>query len=159
MELVKKGRDTAGKETIATIAISHSQRLAKIPQKDTSIELAVRRKLTTLGLRYRLKNRDLPGSPDIANRSGKWAVFVNGCYWHHHRGCRRATIPKSNRDFWLDKFEANRRRDLRVLESLHKNGFLCCTIWECELKDSENVADDKLCRFLCEIDARQRKTR
>ena len=133
----------------------HSRRMAKMPQTDTGIERSVRRKLTALGLRYRLGNRDLPGSPDIANRSREWAIFVNGCYWHHHEGCRRATVPKSNRSFWLSKFEANRDRDLRALTSLRDKGYLCCTIWECELKDSLSAADVKLGRFLREITSRR----
>ena len=69
----------------------------------------------------------------MANRSKKWAVFVHGCYWHHHAGCRRATVPTRNRAFWLAKFRDNRRRDRRVVSQLGAAGFTVAVIWECEL--------------------------
>jgi DNA mismatch endonuclease (patch repair protein) len=113
-----------------------SNRMANIRQSGTAPEMYVRRALAALGYHYRLRNRDLPGSPDIANRSGKWAVFVHGCYWHHHSGCRRATTPKSNREFWLAKFAANRTRDADVERALAGRGFRIATIWECECQPS-----------------------
>ena len=83
-----------------------SARLARIPQKQTKPELIVRRELHRAGKRFRVKNRDLPGNPDIANRNRRWAIFVHGCFWHHHKGCYRATVPKRNREFWVSKFVA-----------------------------------------------------
>ena len=112
---------------------STSLRLAKIPQRDTSIEMSVRRFFHSHGLRYRIDNRDLPGSPDIANRSQRWAVFVHGCYWHHHDGCSRATLPKRNRAFWMEKFAANKVRDARALAMLEKLRFSTFVVWECEV--------------------------
>src|SRR5688500_542986 len=91
-----------------------SKRLGRIRQADTAPEQTVRRALWALGLRFRRANRDLPGSPDIANRTAHWAVFVHGCFWHAHTGCSKATVPKRNRQFWLEKFAANRARDARV---------------------------------------------
>lgn len=116
-----------------------SARLGRIRQKDTSAERAVRRVLHALGLRFRVRNRDLPGAPDAANRTRRWAVFVHGCFWHAHRGCYRATVPKRNREFWLEKFAANRARDARALRALRRQGYFTLVIWECELDDSGKV--------------------
>lgn len=116
-----------------------SQRLARIRQRGTSAELFVRRILASLGLRYRTENRDLPGSPDLANRTRRWAVFVHGCYWHAHEGCVRATVPKRNRAFWEAKFVANRARDTRALLALRRRGFQAVVVWECELEWPERV--------------------
>jgi DNA mismatch endonuclease (patch repair protein) len=110
-----------------------SRRLAGQRQHSTRPELAVRRVATDLGLRYRTKNRDLPGAPDLANRSRRWAIFVHGCYWHSHQGCHRATIPKRNRDFWEAKFAANRERDARAVSALEAQGYRVVVVWECEL--------------------------
>lgn len=119
------------RERIVTDAAT-SRRMADVRQKDTTPELAVRRALTMLGLRYRVRNRDLPGSPDIANRTRKWAVFVHGCFWHRHPGCVRSTTPKRNRAFWKKKFEANVARDARAVAALRERGFRVVTVWECE---------------------------
>src|SRR5213594_720187 len=99
-----------------------SARLARIRQKDTAAEQAVRRVLHELGLRFRVRNRDLPGAPDAANRARRWAVFVHGCFWHAHAGCYRATVPKRNREFWVAKFADNRARDRRVTRELRRRG-------------------------------------
>ncbi|MEO8381331.1 MAG: very short patch repair endonuclease [Acidobacteriota bacterium] len=112
-----------------------SARLANVRQHGTSAELSVRRYLHQLGHRYRVHNRDLPGSPDIANRSRKWVVFVHGCFWHRHAGCRRATTPTRNRQFWLEKFEANVGRDARVQRKLRRSGWRVIVVWECESRD------------------------
>jgi DNA mismatch endonuclease (patch repair protein) len=88
-----------------------------------------------LGHHYRLSPRDLPGSPDLANKSRRWAIFVHGCYWHHHDNCVRATVPKNNRAWWLRKFEANRDRDQRKIRALQDRGFRVLVVWECELTD------------------------
>jgi len=122
------GRPTPG-------APETSERLAKQKQKDTKPELLVRRIVHELGHRFRVLNRDLPGSPDLANRKRGWAVFVHGCYWHGHVGCSRATVPKSNREWWVAKFEDNRRRDLRKADQLRALGFRVLVVWECELND------------------------
>lgn len=108
-----------------------SARMADVRREDTAPELLVRSALARSGLRFRVRNRDLPGSPDIANRSKHWAVFVHGCYWHRHPGCKRATTPKRNAEFWLAKFEANVRRDARAKAELEQLGFRVFTIWEC----------------------------
>jgi len=109
-----------------------ARRMGGIRQKDTAPEIAVRRTLVALGLRYRVRNRDLPGSPDIANRSGGWAVFVHGCYWHRHLGCPRATTPRRNASFWRAKLAANVARDRRAAATLRRNGFRVLIVWECQ---------------------------
>ena len=111
-----------------------SLRLSRIRQRDTGAELVVRRLIFRAGIRFRTRNTDLPGSPDIANRARKWVVFVHGCFWHRHSGCERATTPKRNRQFWLDKFAANRRRDQRVERQLRRCGYKVIVVWECEAR-------------------------
>lgn len=109
--------------------------------RDTKPEIALRRRLHRLGLRYRIADRRLPGSPDLVFPRWRTAVFVNGCYWHHHLGCRRATLPKSNTDFWVDKFRANRRRDRRKVRDLIAAGWRVGVVWECAdpIKIAEEV--------------------
>jgi DNA mismatch endonuclease (patch repair protein) len=117
-----------------------SARLALIPQRRTKPEQIVRSELHRRGKRFRVNhNRDLPGNPDVANRTARWAIFVHGCFWHHHDGCKRATIPKRNREFWLSKFAANRERDRRSEEALRQAGFQVITIWECEAEDKAKL--------------------
>lgn len=116
-----------------------SVRLGRIRQHGTAAELLVRRLAWELGVRFRTTNRDLPGSPDLANRTKSWVVFVHGCYWHGHVGCTRATIPKRNRRFWITKFADNRARDRRVVAALRRRGFRVLVVWECELSEPERV--------------------
>lgn len=116
-----------------------STRLGRIRQRDTAPELAVRQMVSALGQRFRVSNRDLPGSPDLANRRKKWAIFVHGCYWHSHIGCERATVPKRNREFWEAKFAANRARDARVIQQLEALMYRTLVIWECESNESNIV--------------------
>lgn len=125
-----------------------SRRLARIRQHDTKPEQIARSMLRALGLRYRIKNRDLPGSPDAANRSQHWAVFVHGCFWHAHRGCPRATVPKRNHEFWAAKFAANRARDARAVAELRAAGFRVVVLWECELEEQPAKAAKRLATTL-----------
>jgi DNA mismatch endonuclease (patch repair protein) len=113
-----------------------SRAMAQIRTKDTAPELAVRKLLWHQGFRYRLHVRSLPGTPDIVLASARVAVFVNGCFWHRHPSCRRASIPKTRPQFWLKKFDANVRRDRRANSALKKFGWSVVVIWECEVRDS-----------------------
>jgi DNA mismatch endonuclease, patch repair protein len=115
---------------------SRSALMARVRQRGTAVELAVGSSLRSLGAFYRINVRKLPGSPDFANRTRKWAVFVHGCFWHHHARCKRATVPKSNKKFWREKFEANRARDKRAILELRQSGFRVAVIWECEIGDT-----------------------
>jgi DNA mismatch endonuclease (patch repair protein) len=113
-----------------------SLRMAGIRQKSTRPELVVGSVLRALGLRYRLTNRDLPGSPDFANRRARWALFVHGCFWHRH-GCSATTTPTRNGEFWQAKFARNLARDARALEELRVAGYRVIVVWECETKRGE----------------------
>ena len=110
--------------------------LGRVKQARTAPEEVVAVQLRALGIAYRRNVRDLPGSPDFANKRRRFAIFVNGCFWHHHRGCRRATIPKNNRDFWTEKFAANRRRDAANIRALRRAGYRVIVIWECAATDA-----------------------
>ncbi|MEZ5715619.1 MAG: very short patch repair endonuclease [Paracoccaceae bacterium] len=99
--------------------------------RNTTPEVRLRKALHAMGLRYRIADRRLPGSPDLVFARFHCVVFVHGCYWHHHEGCRRATVPKSNTKFWLSKFEANRERDTRDIRMLRDLGWRVGIVWEC----------------------------
>jgi DNA mismatch endonuclease (patch repair protein) len=114
--------------------------MARVRQRGTAAELVVGSTLRSLKAAYRLNVRSLPGSPDFANRKRKWAVFVHGCFWHQHAGCRRATIPKTNVTFWHQKFAANRARDAQAIRELHGTGFRIAIVWECEVSDPDALA-------------------
>ncbi|WP_281262227.1 very short patch repair endonuclease [Acuticoccus kandeliae] len=114
---------------------ARSALMARVRQRGTKPELVVSELLRRIGCRYRLNVRTLPGSPDFANKARRWAVFVNGCFWHHHKACRRATIPGANRPFWLEKFASNRRRDAAAARALRRLGFRVVVVWECETAD------------------------
>jgi DNA mismatch endonuclease (patch repair protein) len=116
-----------------------SRRLGRIRQHGTSPELTVRKLLHALGYRFRVHNRDLPGSPDIANRARRWAVFVHGCFWHRHVGCKRATTPTRNQEFWLAKFAANLARDARAQTALRDRRYCVVVVWECETLDERRM--------------------
>jgi DNA mismatch endonuclease, patch repair protein len=90
--------------------------------------------LRSAGFCFRRNVRSLPGSPDFANKSRRLAVFVNGCFWHHHKGCPRATIPKRNRSFWIEKLATNRKRDARKIRQLRAMGYRVLLLWECQLE-------------------------
>lgn len=112
-----------------------SARMALVRRAGTAPELQLRRYLSSLGIRYRTNNRDLPGAPDLANRSRKLAVFVHGCFWHQHEHCKAATIPKKNQAFWRAKFAANVSRDMRARQRLEEMGYTVKTVWECQTLD------------------------
>lgn len=114
-----------------------SERMSRIRGKDSKPELALRWVLHRKGLRYRLHSKDLPGKPDLVFPRHKAVVFVHGCFWHRHAGCKIATTPKSNTPFWVDKFEKNMARDSRVGAELERLGWRVFVIWECELAPSK----------------------
>jgi len=121
--------------------------MARIRSQDTQPEVTVRRLLFSLGYRYRLHRRDLPGSPDICFPSRKKVVFVHGCFWHRHEGCARTTTPKTRTSYWEDKFRKNVVRDRRNLLDLAALGWDAMVVWECETRDLERLAA-RLARFL-----------
>ena len=108
--------------------------MRRIRGRDTKPELAVRRLLYGLGYRYRLHAQELPGRPDIVFRNRRKAIFVHGCFWHQHEGCRGATTPKTRTAYWMRKFAANRVRDAASLRELSRMGWSALIIWECETR-------------------------
>lgn len=125
-----------------------SKRMAGIRQKGTSAELVVRQIAWSLGLRYRVNNGELPGSPDLANRSKKWAVFVHGCFWHRHKGCARTTTPKRNRAFWIAKFETNVERDRKVVAQLRRDAWKVVIVWECAALRKPKSVEGRLAKLV-----------
>lgn len=117
-----------------------SKNMAAVRGKNTSPELRVRRMLHSMGYRFRLHRKDLPGKPDIVLPKYRLCIFVHGCFWHQHPGCKRATIPETRRKFWQEKFRKNKKRDELSLKELGKLGWQVCTIWECETKIPDILA-------------------
>lgn len=113
---------------------ARSRMMAMVRGKDTKPEMAVRRHLHARGLRYRLHRKDLPGRPDLVFPSRRVAVFVHGCFWHQHPGCRRAKLPEARADFWRQKMRANVERDVAALLALEAAGWTALVVWECEIQ-------------------------
>ena len=114
-----------------------SERMALIRSKDTKPELAVRRLIHSLGYRYRLHGKGLPGHPDLVFAGKSKVIFVHGCFWHLHRNCASCRPPKSRLEYWKPKLETNAARDKSVRQRLRRLGWRCLVIWECEIDDSE----------------------
>lgn len=117
-----------------------SERMKRVKRTGTSPELAVRRFLSALRLRYRLNGRRLAGAPDIVNQSRRWVIFVHGCFWHAHARCRRAMMPRTNRLFWQRKRHRNAQRDRRVVAELERAGYTVLIIWGCHTSQLAYVA-------------------
>ena len=118
---------------------TRSRMMAGIGPADTAPEIAVRRYLHACGLRFRLHDKRLPGRPDIVFAGNRIAVFVHGCFWHRHAGCRYTTSPAANSEFWRRKFEANVRRDTAMAARLEVLGWTPLVIWECEARDTDEL--------------------
>lgn len=118
---------------------TRSRMMAGIKGRDTKPELAVRSYLHATGLRFRLHDKRLPGRPDIVLPRYRTVVFVHGCFWHRHPGCRYATTPASRCDFWISELAANVSRDRQSAVSLAARGWNVITIWECETRDAAQL--------------------
>lgn len=125
-------------------SVTRSRMMANIKGKDTRPEIALRKALHALGLRFRLHGKRLPGTPDIVLPKWRAAIFVHGCFWHRHEGCRYASSPSTRREFWNEKFAANVARDRRNQDRLISAGWRVRVVWECELKSkgSNEVASE-----------------
>ncbi|MDB4706031.1 very short patch repair endonuclease [Verrucomicrobia bacterium] len=110
------------------------QSLAFVKSKNTKPEKVVRSALFAIGKRFRIHVKELPGSPDVVLPRYKMVIFVHGCFWHRHPGCKFAYVPKTNKEFWSTKFRQNQERDVRNEMQLKELGFHCVIIWECETK-------------------------
>ena len=111
-----------------------SWNMSRIKGKDTSIEIRVRKWLFQKGYRYRKNVTNLPGKPDILLNSYKTVIFIHGCFWHRHPGCKDATTPKTRTEFWTSKFSSNVQNDRKNIEKLEEMGYQVIIIWECEIK-------------------------
>lgn len=118
---------------------ARSALMRRVRQRRTEPEDVVAYALRQVGIRYRRNVRSLPGSPDFANKRRKWAIFVNGCFWHHHTNCTRGTLPKRNAGFWREKFALNRDRDARKVKLLRRDGYKVLIVWECEIKQIDQL--------------------
>lgn len=118
-------------------AEERSAMMSRIRGRDTKPERLVRRLAHRLGYRFRLHRRDLPGAPDLVFPGRRKVVFIHGCFWHQHPGCRFAYKPKSNVEFWQKKFASNIERDARALRELQELGWSSLIIWECQTSDLE----------------------
>jgi DNA mismatch endonuclease, patch repair protein len=114
--------------------------MARIRSSDTQPELAVRRSLHAMGFRFRLHRRDLPGRPDLVLPRHKLVIFVHGCFWHQHPGCRLASSPKSRQSYWAPKLAGNVERDRRNAVILRASGWRVETVWECDARKPEILA-------------------
>jgi DNA mismatch endonuclease (patch repair protein) len=129
-------------------ALTRSEIMSRIRSRDTAPEKRVGNELRSLGTHYRAHVASLPGTPDFANKSRRWALFVHGCFWHSHKGCHLASTPKSNLAYWRPKLERNLERDYENLQALKRLGFRVQVIWECEIKS--RPLKKRLKRFLSE---------
>lgn len=111
--------------------------MAAIHSFNTKPEMTLRRALWHLGFRYRVNDRRFPGSPDIVLPKYRTVIFVHGCFWHGHKGCKKYTVPKSNSDFWVAKVRRNKERDQEVWRQLEAKGWFVIIVWECQLRKSE----------------------
>lgn len=116
-----------------------SELMSRVRGKNTLPERKVRSALHRMGYRFRLHDKSLPGSPDIVLKQHGKAIFVNGCFWHGHKGCKRSTMPSTNTDFWTEKIEKNKKRDLAARRALSKEGWRVLTVWECQTRDGEGL--------------------
>lgn len=119
--------------------VFRSALMGKVKGRNTRPEVKVRRAIHSSGFRFRLHRKDLPGRPDIVLPRHQLVIFVHGCFWHRHAGCKMTTTPKTRRAFWEEKFAANVLRDQRNIDDLKKLGWRVATIWECEVLKPEKL--------------------
>lgn len=121
--------------------VDRSRMMAGIKGKNSQPELHVRRLLFASGYRFRLHRRDLPGNPDIVMPGRRIAIFVHGCFWHLHHGCRFAKLPATRPEFWRVKLQANVQRDRCSIDELRAMGWRVLCVWECALREAKGAAD------------------
>ena len=113
--------------------------MAAIKSKNTSPEIKVRKLMFSAGYRFRLNNKSFPGKPDLVFKKYKTVIFVHGCFWHSHNNCKRSNFPKSNQEYWTQKIARNVERDKVNFEKIKALGWTPIIVWECEIKDIENI--------------------
>lgn len=125
-----------------------SRMMASIKGRNTRPELVVRRGLHGIGFRYRLDGAGLPGRPDLVLPKHRAAIFVHGCFWHRHEGCRLTSLPATRPDFWQLKFRGNVERDIRAQEALQASGWRVAIVWECSTRGDSNQGLARLAEWL-----------
>ena len=130
---------------------TRSYNMSCIKGKNTKPEEIVRKYLFSQGFRYRKNDKRLPGTPDIVLPKYRTVIFVNGCFWHGHQGCRYFVVPKTNTEFWMNKIDTNRIRDQKKMSELETMGWKVIVIWECELKPGKQ--DDTLEKIVKMLEA------
>ena len=126
-------------EVIHKVSEQRSRNMSAIKSKNTKPEIKVRKVLHSMGYRFRLHSKDLPGSPDIVLPKYKTVIFVHGCFWHRHKNCKYASTPKTRQEFWNKKFKTNIERDLEIQDKIKNLDWRSVVIWECETKNIENL--------------------
>ena len=132
-------------DRVSTVVLSKI--MARIRSRDTKPEKWLRSYLHARGFRFRVHVKDLPGRPDVVLPKYRTVIFVHGCFWHGHRGCRRGNKPKSNQDYWIPKIESNKARDKKHALALRQAGWRVLAVWECAVKDLDALS----LRFAAEL--------
>lgn len=123
-----------------TVSVKDRSRIMRaVRHENTTPEIKVRKMAHSLGYRFRLHRKDLPGSPDLVFPKHNLCIFVHGCFWHSHPQCKKATVPKSNMGYWRQKFEDNKQRDRRKARELQTLGWKVVIIWECQTRDTKKL--------------------
>ena len=126
-------------EVIHKVSEQRSRNMSAIKSKNTKPEIKVRKVLHSMGYRFRLHAKDLPGSPDIVLPKYKTVIFVHGCFWHRHENCKYASTPKTRQEFWNKKFKTNIERDLEIQEKIKNLDWRSVVIWECETRSFDDL--------------------
>ena len=126
---------------IMTVDPERSRIMRAVKSRDTAPEMTVRRLVYSMGYRYRLHRKDLPGKPDLAFKRRRKVIFIHGCFWHGHDCKRGARVPKNNREYWETKITRNRERDRQHDEDLKREGWRVFVVWECQIREPEAVAE------------------
>jgi DNA mismatch endonuclease, patch repair protein len=125
--------------------------MSEISGKETKPEILVRKYLFNKGFRYRKNDKSLPGSPDIVLHKHKTVVFIHGCFWHGHKYCKRSKLPESNPEFWKNKINATKIRDIRKKDQLEKSGWKVIVVWQCDINTQEKRIK-RLSKLILEIE-------
>lgn len=127
-----------------------SYNMSQIKGKNTKPEILVRKYLFSKGFRYRLNVKDLPGKPDIILPKYRTVIFVNGCFWHGHKGCKYFVTPKTRTEWWIEKINRNKQNDSKNIRQLRRNGWKIITIWECKIRKNYEKHIDKIINIINE---------
>ena len=134
-------------EVMHKVSEQRSRNMSAIKSKNTKPEIAVRKLLHSMGYRFRLHRKDLPGSPDIVLPKYKTVIFVHGCFWHRHENCKYTSTPKTRQEFWENKFNSNKKRDQKIQKEIIDLGWKFIIIWECETHNIQPL-EEKIKRLL-----------